>query len=159
MINGYTLSKFAWICSGKKQKQYSEKWICSGSLLDSGYPSFVGSLCRWVPPANRGKAISTIYAASSSGTVLGLMTTPVLAQLLGGWPACFLLFAGLGIVWAVSPLLLLLVIAALLVVKLFSSCNVFACKHTVQHMTDRQLMHIICGMFRSRIFVDVYLMC
>ncbi len=93
-----------------------------------GYSSLVGPLCRWVPPANRGKAISTIYAASSGGTVLGLMTTPVLAQLLGGWPACFLLFAGLGIVWAVSTLLLLLVATALLifpallVCKLFSSC-------------------------------------
>ena len=57
--------------------------------------------CRWVPPVGRGKAISTIYAASSAGTVLGLMATPLLAQLLGGWPACFLLFAGLGIAWAV----------------------------------------------------------
>ena len=58
--------------------------------------------CRWIPPANRGKAISTIYAASSAGTVVGLMSTPVLAQILGGWPACFLLFAALGIAWAVS---------------------------------------------------------
>lgn len=59
-------------------------------------------VCRWVAPAGRGKALSTIYAASSSGTVLGLMATPILAQLLGGWPACFLLFAGLGIAWAVG---------------------------------------------------------
>ncbi|DBB03799.1 TPA: hypothetical protein ACH3X3_011103 [Trebouxia sp. C0006] len=65
-------------------------------------PSVSATAARWVPPANRGKAISTIYAASSGGTVLGLMTTPVLAQLLGGWPACFLLFAGLGIVWAIG---------------------------------------------------------
>ncbi|DBA75546.1 TPA: hypothetical protein ACH3X2_009106 [Trebouxia sp. C0005] len=65
-------------------------------------PSVSATAARWVPPANRGKAISTIYAASSGGTVLGLMTTPLLAQLLGGWPACFLLFAGLGIVWAVG---------------------------------------------------------
>lgn len=35
------------------------------------------------------------------------MATPVLAQRLGGWPACFIFFAGLGIVWAVSLLLLL----------------------------------------------------
>lgn len=60
-------------------------------------------LCRWVPPPNRGKAISVIYAASSCGTVLGLMATPFLAQLLGGWPACFIFFAGLGVIWAVSP--------------------------------------------------------
>lgn len=58
--------------------------------------------CRWVAPVGRGKAISTIYAASSAGTVLGLMATPVLAQLMGGWPACFLFFAALGIAWAVS---------------------------------------------------------
>jgi len=109
------MDPFAWMCSGKKEKRYSERWMCCGSVLDFGHPSCVGLLCRWVPPANRGKAISTIYAASSSGTVLGLMTTPVLAQLLGGWPACFLLFAGLGIVWAVSPLLLLLVSPTLLV--------------------------------------------
>ena len=30
------------------------------------------------------------------------MATPLLAQLLGGWPACFLFFAALGIAWAVS---------------------------------------------------------
>ncbi|KAL0036860.1 hypothetical protein WJX77_002503 [Trebouxia sp. C0004] len=65
-------------------------------------PSVSATAARWVPPANRGKAIATIYAASSGGTVLGLMTTPLLAQLLGGWPACFLLFAGLGIIWAVG---------------------------------------------------------
>ncbi|KAL3156017.1 hypothetical protein ABBQ32_013005 [Trebouxia sp. C0010 RCD-2024] len=65
-------------------------------------PSVSATAARWVAPAGRGKALSTIYAASSSGTVLGLMATPILAQLLGGWPACFLLFAGLGIAWAVG---------------------------------------------------------
>lgn len=57
--------------------------------------------CRWVSPKGRGKALSTIYAFSSAGTVLGLVVTPPLAQALGGWPPCFWLFAGLGILWAV----------------------------------------------------------
>ena len=60
------------------------------------------SVTRWVAPAGRGKALSTIYAFSSAGTVLGLGVTPPLAQALGGWPACFWLFAGLGILWAVG---------------------------------------------------------
>ncbi|KAK9806084.1 hypothetical protein WJX72_000485 [[Myrmecia] bisecta] len=69
-------------------------------------PSISAMAAKCIPDAHRGRAVSFIYACSSSGTVLGLAATPALAGLLG-WAATFQAYAAIGICWGLMGLAIL----------------------------------------------------
>lgn len=65
-------------------------------------------LARWIPPLERSKFAALVYAGANFGTVISLPLSGWLCSLdfLGGWPLCFYLFGGLGIIWFIFWLLL-----------------------------------------------------
>ena len=56
---------------------------------------------RWVPEARRARALATVYAGYSLGTVAGLLLTPALAAAFQ-WPAALHAFSLAGLAWAVG---------------------------------------------------------
>ncbi|XP_053609606.1 putative inorganic phosphate cotransporter [Plodia interpunctella] len=72
------------------------------------YPAMHAMLARWIPPMERSKFAAYVYAGSNIGTVISLPISGWLCTLDfgGGWPLCFYLFGGLGIVWFIAWMLL-----------------------------------------------------
>ncbi|XP_026761732.1 putative inorganic phosphate cotransporter [Galleria mellonella] len=72
------------------------------------YPAMHAMLARWIPPLERSKFAAYVYAGSNIGTVISLPISGWLCTLDfgGGWPLCFYLFGGLGIVWFIAWMLL-----------------------------------------------------
>lgn len=72
------------------------------------FPAMHAMLARWIPPLERSKFAALVYAGANFGTVLSLPVSGWLCglELWGGWPLCFYIFGGLGIVWFVFWLLL-----------------------------------------------------
>ncbi|XP_073956767.1 putative inorganic phosphate cotransporter [Choristoneura fumiferana] len=68
------------------------------------YPAMHAMLARWIPPMERSKFAAYVYAGSNFGTVISLPISGWLCTLdfAGGWPLCFYLFGGLGVVWFVA---------------------------------------------------------
>ncbi|GAB4823811.1 hypothetical protein N2152v2_010857 [Parachlorella kessleri] len=62
-------------------------------------PAVSSLSARWLPPKQRSRYTSTIYAFFSCGTVAGLACTPFLAKQLG-WPATCLVFGLVGMAYA-----------------------------------------------------------
>lgn len=64
------------------------------------YPNSSGSISRWFPAAERGRAHGAVWTASRLGGALTpLIVVPIMAAY--GWRMTFYLFGGLGLVWAV----------------------------------------------------------
>lgn len=65
------------------------------------YPAMHAMLARWIPPLERSKFAAYVYAGSNIGTVVTLPISGWLCTLefWGGWPLCFYIFGGLGIIW------------------------------------------------------------
>ena len=56
---------------------------------------------RWVPPAERGRAIGRLLSGIPLGQIVGFTTTGwMTAQF--GWPASFYVFGAIGLVWALA---------------------------------------------------------
>ena len=55
---------------------------------------------RWVPPAERARAISLNASGVPLGAVFALVVTPIIVEQMG-WPWAFYLFGVLGLIWAV----------------------------------------------------------
>ncbi|KAJ2948996.1 hypothetical protein O0L34_g5936 [Tuta absoluta] len=72
------------------------------------YPAMHAMLAKWIPPLERSKFAAYVYAGSNIGTVISLPISGWLCTLDwgGGWPLCFYLFGGLGIVWFIAWMLL-----------------------------------------------------
>ncbi|XP_063384106.1 putative inorganic phosphate cotransporter [Cydia fagiglandana] len=68
------------------------------------YPAMHAMLARWIPPMERSKFAAYVYAGSNFGTVISLPISGWLCTLDwgGGWPLCFYLFGGLGVVWFIG---------------------------------------------------------
>ncbi|CAH0751339.1 unnamed protein product [Diatraea saccharalis] len=68
------------------------------------YPAMHAMLARWIPPMERSKFAAYVYAGSNIGTVISLPISGWLCTLdyAGGWPLCFYLFGGLGVVWFIA---------------------------------------------------------
>ncbi len=62
-------------------------------------PAVSATVSKLVPAARRASNLATIYAAFNMGSIVGMATTPPLVAA-SGWPACFLLYGLLGLVWA-----------------------------------------------------------
>ncbi len=65
------------------------------------FPASVNMIGRWVPPANRTRAVTAFSSMLSVGTMISLPITGWLVRD-RGWPAPFFLFGALGLVWAVG---------------------------------------------------------
>jgi sugar phosphate permease len=63
------------------------------------YPNSSGSISRWFPLAERGRAHGAVWTASRVGGALTpLLVVPIVAAY--GWRMAFYLFGGIGLVWA-----------------------------------------------------------
>ncbi|HTI63548.1 MAG TPA: ACS family MFS transporter [Gemmatimonadaceae bacterium] len=65
------------------------------------FPASVNMIGRWVPVANRSRAVAFFTSALSIGTVISLPVTGWLVSA-HGWPMPFYAFGALGIVWAIA---------------------------------------------------------
>ena len=63
-------------------------------------PSVYSMIGRWVPPAERARAISLNASGVPLGAVFALVVTPIIVEHMG-WPWAFYLFGVLGLIWAV----------------------------------------------------------
>ncbi|CAG9562023.1 unnamed protein product [Danaus chrysippus] len=73
------------------------------------YPAMHAMLSRWIPPLERSKFAAYVYAGSNIGTVISLPISGWLCTLdfAGGWPLCFYIFGGLGIIWFIAWMFLI----------------------------------------------------
>ncbi|KAJ0176727.1 hypothetical protein K1T71_007906 [Dendrolimus kikuchii] len=73
------------------------------------YPAMHAMLAKWIPPLERSKFAAYVYAGSNIGTVVTLPISGWLCTLdfAGGWPLCFYIFGGLGVVWFVGWIFLI----------------------------------------------------
>jgi MFS transporter, ACS family, solute carrier family 17 (sodium-dependent inorganic phosphate cotransporter), other len=65
------------------------------------YPSAFELFGRWVPPAERGRAVALIHSSTSAGSLIGLMASGWLVRHYG-WPAPFYVFGVIGLVWLIA---------------------------------------------------------
>lgn len=65
------------------------------------FPASVNMIGRWVPAANRSRAVAFFTSALSVGTVISLPVTGWLVSA-HGWPMPFYVFGALGVVWAIA---------------------------------------------------------
>ena len=62
------------------------------------FPSIYSLYGRWVPDAERSRAVAMANSGIPAGTVFALIVTPIIASALG-WEWVFYLFAAVGVVW------------------------------------------------------------
>lgn len=70
------------------------------------FPSCHNLLAKWVPPTERAKIGTFVYAGGPFGTVLSLPTTGWISDSSLGWPFAFYLYGALGLAWTVVWILL-----------------------------------------------------
>nr|CAI5823959.1 unnamed protein product [Callosobruchus analis] len=64
------------------------------------FPSVHTLLAKWVPPGERSRLGTFVYAAGHFGTVVSMLLTGFIASSWYGWPMVFYSFSGAGLVWA-----------------------------------------------------------
>ncbi|MCZ6887760.1 MAG: ACS family MFS transporter [Gammaproteobacteria bacterium] len=62
------------------------------------FPSFYSLYARWIPTAERTRAIALTNSGIPLGTIFALLVTPVIVQTLG-WEWAFYIFGGVGVIW------------------------------------------------------------
>lgn len=70
--------------------------LCQGFI----FPSVHCALSRWVPPEERSRLATLVYAAGPLGTVAGMLLTGVISASNLGWPTVFYLYGAGSIAWA-----------------------------------------------------------
>lgn len=65
-------------------------------------PSMHTLLAKWAPVTERGSLATYSYSGAQFGTVIMLASSGVLASSSMGWPSCFYIPGGLGLIWTVS---------------------------------------------------------
>ncbi|XP_042238110.1 sialin-like isoform X2 [Homarus americanus] len=72
------------------------------------FPAMNSMMAKWVPPLERSKMSSLVYAGAQFGTVISLPISGLLCQssFLGGWPAVFYVFGVCGLLWFIVWMLL-----------------------------------------------------
>ena len=65
------------------------------------FPSAYNLYGRWVPPAERSRAVSMLIGGIPLGTLFALMTTGWMVQEFG-WQSVFYVFGAAGVVWCVA---------------------------------------------------------
>ncbi|KAI8462854.1 MAG: major facilitator superfamily domain-containing protein [Monoraphidium minutum] len=64
----------------------------------TAYPCVQSVVKGWVPPDARSRALTLVYSGGQLGTILALLTAPIIIDHLG-WPAVFTVYGSLGLVW------------------------------------------------------------
>jgi MFS family permease len=64
----------------------------------TAYPCVQSVVKGWVPPDSRSRALTLIYSGGQLGTILALLTAPLIIDHLG-WPSVFLIYGSFGFVW------------------------------------------------------------
>ncbi|KAF5293591.1 hypothetical protein FQA39_LY03076 [Lamprigera yunnana] len=70
------------------------------------YPSCHNLLSKWVPPAERARLGTFVYAGGPFGTVLSLPFTGWLAGTSLGWPYAFYIYGAVGLLWCILWIIL-----------------------------------------------------
>ena len=66
----------------------------------AAFPASFALFSKWVPPAERSRAIAILLSGAPLGTMGALLTTGWIIER-HGWPAIFYLFGAIGLVWAI----------------------------------------------------------
>ncbi|CAG9767284.1 unnamed protein product [Ceutorhynchus assimilis] len=91
----------AWFGSKGVMINRALQGLCQGFL----FPSTHHSLSQWVPPDERSRLGTIVYAAGPFGTVVGMLVTGVFSASNFGWPLVFYLYGVLSLVWAIFALM------------------------------------------------------
>lgn len=75
--------------------------LCQGFL----FPNVHNLLSQWVPPDERSRLGTIVYAAGPFGTVVAMLLTGVISASSFGWPLVFYLYGGASLVWSVLCLI------------------------------------------------------
>jgi MFS family permease len=62
------------------------------------FPSVYNMISRWIPPAEKARAVGFVTTGIPVGTVFALIVTPLIVQALG-WEWAFYLFGAVGVLW------------------------------------------------------------
>ena len=75
--------------------------VLEGAAEGVVFPSMHALLSRWIPPMERSRAVTFIYAGVEIGTVITMGLSGVLCDngFAGGWPSVFYIFGIAGCVW------------------------------------------------------------
>ncbi|KAJ8946324.1 hypothetical protein NQ318_004213 [Aromia moschata] len=65
------------------------------------FPSTHNLLAQWVPPNERSRLGTFVYAAGPFGTVVSMLVTGLISSSWYGWPLVFYLYGGAGLLWSV----------------------------------------------------------
>jgi len=76
--------------------------VLQGIVEGVTFPSMHALLSRWIPPLERSRAVTFIYAGVQLGTVVASPLSGVLCDhgFAGGWPSAFYVFGAAGCLWA-----------------------------------------------------------
>ena len=76
--------------------------VLQGIVEGVTFPSMHALLSRWIPPLERSRAVTFIYAGVQLGTVIAMPLSGVLCDhgFAGGWPSAFYVFGTAGCLWA-----------------------------------------------------------
>lgn len=69
--------------------------LAQGSFL----PCVTVLVSKWIPPKERGRALTIAFSGSNVGILVGFQLSGFLAASKGGWPSVFYATGGLGCVW------------------------------------------------------------
>ncbi|KAG0718549.1 Sialin [Chionoecetes opilio] len=78
--------------------------VLEGLFEGVTFPAMNILLATWIPPMERAKFSSLVFAGAQFGTVVTLPVSGWLCEsgFLGGWPAVFYVFGGIGILWSIA---------------------------------------------------------
>ena len=82
--------------------------VLEGIAQGVAFPSMHALLSCWIPPMERTRAVTFVYAGTQLGTVIGMSLSGVLCDhgFAGGWPSVFYVFGAAGCVWSFAWFLL-----------------------------------------------------
>jgi len=82
--------------------------VMAGVSEGVSLPSMYALLSRWIPPIERSRAVTFLYAGHGLGAVIGTSVSGVLCDygFAGGWPSVFYVFGVAGCLWSLAWFLL-----------------------------------------------------
>ena len=63
------------------------------------FPTIQALVASWVPPEGKSRSLTLAYSGAQAGTVVALLTAPLLVATAAGWPLVFRVYGGLGFAW------------------------------------------------------------